>query len=71
MKRLKIRRRLLGRELRRGELIDLFPGSFVTAVEDSSAWLLYPSKEYLPKKVRVLVDFLTEKFRDELLGDRD
>jgi DNA-binding transcriptional LysR family regulator len=63
---------IVGRELRRGELVDLFPAYDVTsAVQESGAWVLYPSKDYLPKKVRLFVDFLMEKFAAGPPGDRD
>lgn len=55
----------VARELESGALIDLFPGHQVTATDfDSAAWLLYPSRAYLPIKVRVFVDFLKAKFRN-------
>jgi len=56
---------IVGRELREGTLIDLFPDYEVTAAEfDSPAiWILYPSRTYLPRKVRVFVEFLKEKFQ--------
>jgi DNA-binding transcriptional LysR family regulator len=56
---------LVGRELRDGRLIDLFPGYEVTsALDEAAAWLLYSSRNYLPQKVRVFVDFLRQKFKD-------
>lgn len=55
---------MIGRELRAGTLIDVFPDYEVTAaVDDAAAWLLYPSRSYMPQKVRVFVDFLKEKFK--------
>lgn len=55
---------MVGRELRAGTLVDLFPDYEVTAaVDDAAAWLLYPSRSYVPQKVRVFVDFLKEKFK--------
>jgi DNA-binding transcriptional LysR family regulator len=42
-----------------GELIDLFPHHRVTATRfDTAVWLLYPSRSYVPQKVRAAVDFL-------------
>jgi len=42
-----------------GLLIDLFPDYECTATDfDTAAWLVYPSRTYLPSKVRVFVDFL-------------
>jgi DNA-binding transcriptional LysR family regulator len=51
--------------LRSGALLDLFPGYRATASEfDTAAWMLYPSRSYLPRKVRVLAEFLKEKFKE-------
>lgn len=42
-----------------GRLIDLFPHHQVSATDFNTAvWLLYPSRSYLPQKVRAMVDFL-------------
>jgi DNA-binding transcriptional LysR family regulator len=55
---------LVGADLKAGRLVDCFPaldcagGSF-----DAAAWLLYPSRKYLPNKVRVAVDFLAERLK--------
>lgn len=52
-------------ELRDGSLIDLFPNHEVTPMDSGAAlWLLYPSRRNLPLKVRLLVDYLKNKFRD-------
>jgi DNA-binding transcriptional LysR family regulator len=52
-------------ELQRGALVDLFPGCAATVSEfDTAAWVLYPSRSYLPRKVRAFVDFLKEKFEN-------
>jgi DNA-binding transcriptional LysR family regulator len=46
-----------------GQLVKLFSDYEVTATDyDSAVWILYPSREYLPLKTRVFVDFLTQKF---------
>lgn len=46
-------------EINNGQLIDLFPEYECAATNfDTAAWLVYPSKAYLPSKVRVFVDFL-------------
>ncbi|MBC8160625.1 MAG: LysR family transcriptional regulator [Roseiflexaceae bacterium] len=56
---------MVGRELRDGTLIDVFPEYAVTAAfDDAAAWLLYPSRTYVPQKVRVFVDFLRRQFKD-------
>ncbi len=50
---------LIGEDLAAGRLIDVFPAHEVTATSfDTAAWLLYPSRAYLPQKVRATVDFL-------------
>lgn len=50
---------LVGRDIANGSLIDLFPHHDCTATEfDTAAWMLYPSRAYLPQKVRVMIDFL-------------
>jgi len=46
-----------------GSLLDLFPDYAVTATNfDTAAWLLYPSRTYLPTKVRIVIDFLRKEF---------
>ena len=55
---------LMAEEIRKGNLVELFPKYSATASEfDLAAWMLYPSRSYLPQKVRVFADFLKEKFR--------
>jgi len=45
-----------------GDLVDLFPAHEVTAtVFDTAAWLLYPSRSYVPSKVRASIDFLRSR----------
>jgi DNA-binding transcriptional LysR family regulator len=45
-----------------GNLVDLFPSHAVTATSfDTGVWLLYPSRNYLPGKVRAMIDFLRER----------
>jgi DNA-binding transcriptional LysR family regulator len=47
-----------------GELVDVFPDYEVTATTfETAAWLVYPSRAYLPNKVRVMIDFLKEQLR--------
>ena len=46
-------------EISDGSLVDLFPTYECTATEfETAAWLIYPNYSYVPKKVRVFVDFL-------------
>ncbi|GLS18246.1 LysR family transcriptional regulator [Labrys miyagiensis] len=54
-------------DIQRGRLVNLFPNHTVTATTvETAAWLLYPSKSFLPQKVRVMIDFL----RSEMTGRR-
>ena len=44
-----------------GRLIDMFPSYACTATSfDTAAWLVYPSRSFLPSKVRVMIDFLKD-----------
>lgn len=50
---------LVARDLEAGRLVSLFPDYECTATSfDTGAWALYPSRSYLPRKVRVMIDFL-------------
>lgn len=50
---------LIRGDIIKGDLIDVFPKHVVTATTfDTAAWLVYPSKNYLPLKVRVMIDYL-------------
>ncbi|MFZ5747010.1 MAG: LysR family transcriptional regulator [Pseudomonadota bacterium] len=50
---------LVGRDLHQGALVDLFPAYEVTATDfDAGVWALYPSKAYLPQRVRLMIDFI-------------
>jgi DNA-binding transcriptional LysR family regulator len=52
---------LVGHDVAAGRLVDLFPDYDSTATEfDTGAWALYPSRSFLPRKVRVMIDFLRE-----------
>lgn len=51
-------------ELKTGQLVDLFPNINVTSsYENPAAWLVYPSREYIPYKTRVFVDFIKQSFQ--------
>ena len=53
---------LCAKEIASGELVDLFPEYECTATEfNTSAWLVYPSRSYVPVKLRVFIDFLREQ----------
>jgi DNA-binding transcriptional LysR family regulator len=50
---------LVNDELQAGTLVNVFPKYQVTATEfNTAAWLVYPSRAYVPLKVRVLMEFL-------------
>ena len=52
---------LIGKDLEAGRLVDLFPEYDVTATDfDTAAWLIYPSRTFLPRKVRAAIDFLRD-----------
>jgi DNA-binding transcriptional LysR family regulator len=45
-----------------GTLVDLFPAYDVTATTfDTGAWLVYPTRDQLPLRTRVVIDFLTAR----------
>lgn len=53
---------LVNDDLARGDLVDLFPHHNVTATEfETAAWLMYPSRKFLPAKTRACIDFLRER----------
>jgi DNA-binding transcriptional LysR family regulator len=50
---------LIDEDLQTGTLINVFSDYEVTATDFSTAaWLVYPSRTYIPLKVRVFIDFL-------------
>jgi DNA-binding transcriptional LysR family regulator len=50
---------LVEESITEGTLIDLFPERHATATTfDTAAWLVYPSRAFLPGKVRAMADFL-------------
>lgn len=54
---------LCDKEIADNRLIDLFPDLICTGTEfDTSAWLVYPSRRYLPLKVKKFIDFLNQEF---------
>lgn len=55
---------LIGDDMSAGRLVDLFPAHAVTATTfDTAAWLLYPSRSYMPRKTRSAIDFLRAHLR--------
>lgn len=54
----------IAEELRNGSLVELLSDYEATAsVFDNAAWMLYPTRSYLPLKVRLFADYLKEKFK--------
>jgi DNA-binding transcriptional LysR family regulator len=50
---------LVGEDLRAGTLINVFPDYAVTGTDfNTAAWLVYPSRAYVPLKVRVFIEFI-------------
>lgn len=53
---------LVDGDIATGRLVDLFPHKQVTATTFGTAvWILYPSRSFLPQKVRAMIDFLKEE----------
>jgi DNA-binding transcriptional LysR family regulator len=50
---------LIDADLQAGSLVNVFPDYAVTATDFSTAaWLIYPSRAYVPLKVRMFIEFL-------------
>jgi DNA-binding transcriptional LysR family regulator len=50
---------LIGDDLADGRLVDLYPQHDVAVVDaPTGAWLVYPSRSYVPAKVRAFIDFM-------------
>lgn len=55
---------LISDDLPTGRLVDLFPQYEVTIGDaPTGVWLLYPSRSYVPVKVRSFIDFMREAMR--------
>jgi DNA-binding transcriptional LysR family regulator len=53
---------LVSKDIAAGTLLDLFPAHEPTATAfDSGVWLLYPTRDYQPGRVRVAVEFLKQQ----------
>lgn len=58
---------MIRRDLVDGRLIDLLPAYHVSpTTPDTTVWLLYLSRTYLPNKVRVMIDFLKSKLGSKI-----
>lgn len=52
---------LVNRNIQDGALVDVFPDFEVTATGfETGIWALYPSKAYLPQRVRLMIDFIRQ-----------
>ena len=52
-------------ELENGKLVDLFPNYECTSSDfETAAWLVYPSRAYIPLKLRAFIDFLRAEVTD-------
>jgi len=50
---------LIGDDLAEGRLVDLYPKHEVAVVDaPTGAWLVYPSRSYVPAKVRAFIEFM-------------
>jgi DNA-binding transcriptional LysR family regulator len=55
---------LIGEDLRTGQLVDPFPNHRVTATDfDTGVWFVYPSREWLPTKVRSAMSFIQKAMK--------
>jgi DNA-binding transcriptional LysR family regulator len=53
---------LVDEDVAAGRLVRCLPGWRATATSwDTAAWLVYPSRAFLPAKVRAMIDFLRER----------
>lgn len=60
---------LVEEDLTIGTLVDLFPTHAVTATEfETAAWLLYPSRKFLPAKTRAVIEFLRARLGRASVG---
>lgn len=58
---------IVGPDLHEGTLMDLFPKYDVTAAHfENAIWILYPSRSFLPLKVKLFIEFIREKLQAKL-----
>ena len=50
-----------------GDLVEVLPDCSLPGL---NAWFVYPRNRYLPRRVRLLIDFVTERFGDRPYWDR-
>ena len=57
-----LQKQLVRDDLQSGRLVNIFPDHQVSAEAfDTAAWVLYPSRAYLPRKTRAMIDFLKSR----------
>jgi DNA-binding transcriptional LysR family regulator len=62
---------LVGPDLVDGSLIDLLPRHRPTpSTFDTAAWLLYPSRDHMPRRTRAAIDFFREHLKGDASGQR-
>lgn len=55
---------IVGEDLKRGSLVNVFPDFEVTATDfDTAVWFLHPTRAYVPLKVRSFRDFVARALR--------
>jgi DNA-binding transcriptional LysR family regulator len=55
---------LIGQDLAAGRLVDPFPNHRATATDfETGVWLVYPSRDWLPTKVRAAIAFIQQAMR--------
>jgi DNA-binding transcriptional LysR family regulator len=55
---------LIGDDVKEGRLVDLYPHHEVAVVDaPTGAWLVYPSRSYVPAKVRAFIEFIRDAVR--------
>ena len=53
---------MVGEDIAAGRLVELLPEWDATPLDfDLGGWVVFPSRSYLPRRVRVFSDFLREK----------
>jgi DNA-binding transcriptional LysR family regulator len=58
-------------DVAQGRLVDLFPQHDVSAGElPASVWLLYTSRTFVPRRVRVVIEFLRERLGEKASGSQ-
>jgi DNA-binding transcriptional LysR family regulator len=62
---------LIEADLAAGMLVDLFPRHRAGVVDaPTGIWLVYPSRSYVPAKVRAFIDFVRQAMRPAQTGAR-